>query len=149
MKETRIQMIQNQRRNCKAEDKMLWWLLTSQVSTRNNARDMTPQIQLLQTMKLGHLIRTVVIIEMTNAFWEDNSITLEESKIANVTMEKISKESSSQNLAHVQNKITNVMQAGKWTKTNSALRSSTLILMNRKRETVKSLENGGKVKAIG
>jgi hypothetical protein len=102
-------MIQNQRRNCKAEDKMLWWLLTSQVSTRNNARDMTPQIQLLQTMKLGHLIRTVVIIEMTNAFWEDNSITLEESKIANVTMEKISKESSSQNLAHVQNKITNVM----------------------------------------
>jgi len=42
--------------------------------------------------------------------------------------------------------ITNAMLAGKWTRTNSVSRSSMLTLQIRKRETVRSLENGMKVK---
>jgi len=44
--------------------------------------------------------------------------------------------------------ITNAMLAGKWTRTNSASRSSMLTPQIRKRETVRSLENGMKVKVI-
>jgi hypothetical protein len=44
--------------------------------------------------------------------------------------------------------ITNAMLAGKWTRTNSASRSSMLTPQIRKRETVRFLENGMKVKVI-
>lgn len=85
-------MIQNQKRKRQAEDKMLWWLLTSQVSMRDVARDMTPQIQLDQTMNNGLHILTVVIKETTIVSWVDNSHTQEESKIVNASTEKILRE---------------------------------------------------------
>lgn len=85
-------MTQNQKRKWRAEDKMLWWLLTSQVSTRDDARDTIPQIQLDQTMKNGLHTLTVVIKETTIASWVDNSFTLEESKRVNASTEKISRE---------------------------------------------------------
>lgn len=85
-------MIQNQKRKRQAEDKMLWWLLTSQVYMRDVARDMTTQIQLDQTMNNGLHILMVVIKETTIVSWVDNSHTQEESKIVNASTEKILRE---------------------------------------------------------
>jgi hypothetical protein len=102
-------MILNQRRDCKGEVKMLWWLLTSQASTRDDARDMTAQVPLILTMNNGFHMLTVAINQITIAFWVDNLNTLEESKNLNAITERILRESSFQVLAHAQKQITSAM----------------------------------------
>ena len=66
----------------------------------HNARVLTDQENLIQTMKSGH--HMMVDMEIINASWVNKYHTLDESKTANVSMEKNLKERFSDNTAHAQ-----------------------------------------------